>query len=65
MAWLSSKVFVAVIVVEYRCEVPLNEGDSDFSCLNFVQANIGRVSLLQKLWKADRKSIFRALLPFW
>lgn len=49
MAWLSSEVFVAVIVVEYRCEVPLNEGDSDFSCLNFVQANIGRVSLLQKL----------------
>ena len=52
------EILVAVVVVEYPCEVPIDEGDSDFSCLNFVQANIGRVSLFDfvaKIVKSRQK----------
>lgn len=65
MAWLSSEVFVAVIVVEYRCEFPLNEGDSEFSCLNFVQANIGHVSLFSLCCKNCEKQTEKVyFVPF-
>ena len=48
------EILVAVVVVEYPCEVPIDEGDSDFSCLNFVQANIGRVHLFDFVAKIEK-----------
>ena len=55
MAWLSSKVFVAVIVVEYRCEVPLNEGDSDFTLCKQISVVFLYFHFVAKIVKSRQK----------